>query len=57
MEKRKYKEKAQTIVEEIANSITHGLGLVLSIIGFTLLLVYATQTGDPWRIVGLSIYG
>ena len=57
MAKRKYKEKAQTILEEIANSITHGLGLVLSIVGLTLLLVYATQTGDPWRIVGVSIYG
>ena len=57
MTKRKYKEKAQTIVEEVANSITHGLGLVLSIAGLTVLLVYATQSGDPWRIVGVSIYG
>ena len=57
MTKQKYKVKAQTIVEEVANSITHGLGLVLSIAGLTLLLVYATQSGDPWRIVGVSIYG
>jgi len=57
MTKRKYREKAQTIMEEIANSITHGLGLGLSIVGLTLLLVYATQTGDPWRIFGFSIYG
>ena len=57
MKKRKYKEKAQTIVEEIANSITHGLGLGLSIVGLTLLIVYSTQSGDPWRVVSFSIYG
>ena len=47
----------QTILEEIANSITHGLGLCLSIIGTIFLLVYATENGDPWRIVGFIIYG
>ena len=57
MTKGKYKGKTQTIIEEIANSITHGLGLGLSIVGLTLLLVYATQSGDPWRIVSFSIYG
>ena len=57
MEKHNYKGKAQTIVEEIANSITHGLGLVLSIVGLTLLLVYAIEDGDLWRIISVSIYG
>ena len=57
MKKDKYKGAAQTIIEEIANSITHGLGLGLSIVGLTLLLVYATQSGDPWRVVSFSIYG
>ena len=47
----------QTLLEEIANSITHGLGLTLSIIGLTFLFVYATRNGDPWRIVGYSVYG
>lgn len=47
----------QTILEEIANSITHGLGLCFSIIGTIFLLVYATGNGDPWRIVGFIIYG
>ena len=30
----------QTLLEEIANSISHGLGLVLSIIGFKMLEHY-----------------
>ena len=47
----------QTLLEEIANSISHGLGLALSIIGFTVLIMMATQSGDPWRLTGYIIYG
>ncbi|SVE02964.1 uncharacterized protein METZ01_LOCUS455818, partial [marine metagenome] len=57
MIKRKQRGKTQTIVEEIANSITHGFGLVLSIVAFTFLVVYASLEGDPWRITAFSIYG
>ncbi len=51
------KKLRQTIVEEIANSITHGIGFGLSVAGLTLLVIYASFTGDPWRIVAFSIYG
>ena len=54
---REQKGKTQTLVEEIANSITHGLGLVLSVAAFTILVVYARLEGDLWRITGFSIYG
>ena len=47
----------QTIIEEIANSITHGIGFGLSVAGLILLVLYASYTGDPWRIVAFSIYG
>ena len=57
MKKRKYKEKAQTIVEEIANSITHGLGFALSVAALTILVVYASREGDPWKITAFAIYG
>ena len=57
MIKREYKEKAQTIVEEIANSITHGLGFVLSVVALTILVVYANMEGDLWKIIAFSIYG
>ena len=57
MNKRKYKGTTQTIVEEIANSITHGLGFGLSVAALTLLVVYASMEGDPWRITAFTIYG
>lgn len=48
---------AYTPAEEIANAVTHGIGTALSVAGLTLLVVLATLTGDPWRIVSFSIYG
>jgi hemolysin III len=43
--------------EEIANSITHGIGVGLSIAGLTILVVFASIRGDVWRIVSFSVYG
>ncbi len=43
--------------EEIANSITHGIGAALSIAALVLLVVFASQHKDVWRIVSFSIYG
>ncbi|MCG8612664.1 MAG: hemolysin III family protein [Pseudomonadales bacterium] len=43
--------------EEIFNSLTHGIAAVLSLVGLVYLVVYAVQMGDPWKIVGFSIYG
>lgn len=44
-------------LEEIANSITHGIGLVLSVAGFAVLLVFAILGGGASHIVACSIYG
>jgi len=57
MTKQKQKGNVQTIIEEIANSITHGLGFCLSIVALTILVVYASLEGDPWKITSFSIYG
>lgn len=46
-----------SIKEEIANSITHGIGFLLSIPALVLLIVFAVQSGDPWRIVSFTIFG
>jgi hemolysin III len=44
-------------VDEIANTVTHGVGLVLSIAGFVVLLVLAILRGTAWHIVACSVYG
>jgi hemolysin III len=44
-------------VEEVANTITHGIGLLLSVVGFVVLLVLAALRGTAWHIVACSIYG
>ncbi|MGL5574976.1 MAG: PAQR family membrane homeostasis protein TrhA [Sarcina sp.] len=46
-----------TLGEEIANAITHGVGLLLAIAGTVVLIVMASFTGDPYKITSVSIYG
>lgn len=47
-----------TLGEEIANSVTHGIGAGLSIAGLTLLVVLAVMNGGTvYHIVSFSIYG
>ncbi|WP_297434953.1 hemolysin III family protein [uncultured Clostridium sp.] len=46
-----------TLGEEIANAITHGVGLLLAIAGAVVLIIMAAFTGDPYKIVSVSIYG
>jgi hemolysin III len=43
--------------EEIANSISHGLGLVLAIVALPVLLVAAMKAGSGRNIVGVSVFG
>jgi len=49
--------RQQSLGEEIANSITHGIGVALSIVALVLLVTFASKYGDTWRVVSLSIYG
>ncbi|NYS61197.1 PAQR family membrane homeostasis protein TrhA [Vreelandella salicampi] len=48
-----------SVLEERLNSISHGIGAVLSLVGMAVLLVVASLANhvDPWKIVGLSLYG
>ncbi|RMH57581.1 MAG: hypothetical protein D6679_06270 [Candidatus Hydrogenedentota bacterium] len=46
-----------SLLHEIANAITHGLGLLLGIAGTVLLVVRASRSGDPWSIVSGSVFG
>lgn len=47
----------QSLGEEIANSITHGTGVGLSIAALVILVVFAAKLGDAFKVVGFSIYG
>lgn len=47
----------QTLEEEVANAITHGIGAAMSIAGLTLLVVFAAMHKDAWHVVAVSIYG
>jgi hemolysin III len=43
--------------EELANSITHGVGIFLSMCGLVVLTAFASRFGDIWHIVSCSIFG
>lgn len=47
----------QSLGEEIANAITHGTGVGLSIAALVILVVFAAQQSDAWKVVSFSIYG
>ena len=47
----------QTIAQEIANSITHGIGVLLSITAIVLLVVSSISSGSSLKIISFSIYG
>jgi len=44
-------------VEELANTITHGFGFLLSVIGFLVLTILAGLRGDVLSIIGCVVYG
>lgn len=46
-----------TLREEIVNSITHGIGIPLSIAALVILVVTAVVHGNVWHVVSFSIFG
>ena len=51
------KYRTLSIREEIFNSITHGIGTLLSIAALVMLVVIAALKGNVWHIVSFSIFG
>lgn len=51
-----HSERLYSNGEEIANSVIHGLGIVLAIAGLGVLTAFATQRGNAWHIVSCSIF-
>jgi hemolysin III len=50
-------DRVLSIGEEIANSITHGLGLIASIAALPILLLRARSSNDPSAVTGAAIFG
>jgi len=49
-------ELGQTVSEEIANSVSHGIGLALAITATPVLIIAAARGGTVWNIVGVSVF-
>lgn len=49
--------KRYTLGEEIFNSVTHGVGGLLSIAGTAVLIVFAAIHGGAWEVVSCAIFG
>ncbi|MDP4097574.1 hemolysin III family protein [Paenibacillus sp. P96] len=43
--------------EEVANAITHGIGVLLSIAALVLLIVTSATHGTAWHVVSFTVYG
>lgn len=43
--------------EEILNSVTHGIGSLLAVVGTAVLIVWAVWRGNTWAVVSSAIYG
>lgn len=50
------RSRAQTYQEEIANSVSHGIGLFFALVAAPLLFANALRTGDPNRIIACGVY-
>ncbi len=48
--------RAQTLGEEVANAVTHGLGLAGAAVAAPLLVAAAVRRGDPWQVAGAAVF-
>lgn len=49
--------RGYTFGEEVANGITHGIGIVLAIAALAVMVAFAALRGDAWHIVSCSVFG
>ena len=43
--------------EELANIVTHGVGIVLSLIGLIWAVILSSELGDVWHVTGTAVFG
>jgi len=49
-------ERAQTLGEEVANSLSHSIGLLLAVASLPILLQFSAQRGSAADVVGASLF-
>ena len=49
-------DRPQTFSEELANSISHGLGFLLAVASLPILVVFAVRHGSAINVVGASVF-
>ena len=50
-------ERPQSRGEEIANGVTHALGLVASVVALPVLVIRTAARADGWQIAGAAVFG
>jgi hemolysin III len=50
-------ERAQSVLEEIANSVSHGIGLLAAIAGIPILITSALNRGTGFALAGALVFG
>jgi hemolysin III len=48
---------AYTLGEEVAHAVLHGVGIVLAIVGLTVLVALAARHGTAWHVTACAVYG
>lgn len=51
------KDDSIHVTDERINTISHMVAACFAVLGAALLITQASAQGDPWKIVGLSVYG
>jgi hemolysin III len=49
-------ERPQTIGEEIANSVSHGLGFLAALVAAPILIATTAETGKAMNVIGASVF-
>lgn len=50
-------QRPQTLEEELANSLTHGIGVLFSVVAISLLITFSVLNGNLLHIISSSFFG
>lgn len=50
-------DRNYSAAEELAHTLTHGIGALIAILGLIILVVTVAETRDPWHITGAALFG